>query len=74
MLDGGRTLEEVPKAIRPQVEKILGVTARLGKRKNRREDLLDDYTRVKKERDEYHDKWLASEAKIEELKKELDKK
>lgn len=27
VLDGGRTLEEVPKPIRPQVEKILGVSA-----------------------------------------------
>ena len=27
VLDGGRTLEEVPAAIRPQVEKILGVSA-----------------------------------------------
>ena len=26
VLDGGRTLEEVPAAIRPQVEKILGVS------------------------------------------------
>jgi len=53
---------------------VIWVTAWLGKRKTRREDLLDDYTRVKKERDEYYNRWLASEDKIDELKKELDKK
>ena len=72
MIDILVKLAPVLTALSPVV--VIWVTARLGKRKNRREDLLDDYTRVKKERDEYHDKWLASEDKIDKLKEELDKK
>lgn len=30
VLDGGRTIDEVPAVIRPQVEKILGVSASAG--------------------------------------------
>jgi len=30
VLDGGRTINEVPAVIRPQVEKILGVSASTG--------------------------------------------
>jgi len=52
---------------------VIYLTSRLGKRKSRRDDLLNDYDRVQKERDDYHDRWLASEKKVDELKSEMEK-
>ena len=49
---------------------VIYVTSKLGKKKNRREELLDDYNRMREERDDYLKKWYAAENEIERLKKE----
>ena len=49
---------------------VIYVTSKLGKKKNRREELLDDYNRMREERDDYLKKWYEAEEEIERLKKE----
>lgn len=71
-------------AYAPYVSLIIGalvslVTFMESKRKTRHDELHDLYDEVKsdndkirKERDRYHEKWLASEKKIDELEEEND--
>lgn len=49
---------------------VIYVTSKLGKKKNRREELLDDYNRMRNERDDYLQKWHSAEKEIDNLKRE----
>jgi len=70
MIDALVKLAPVLTALSPVA--VIWVTRRLGKRKSQRDDLLDDYTRVRKERDEYEAKLKQKDNEIEELKAKLD--
>ena len=49
---------------------VIYITSKLGKKKNQREELMDDYNRMREERDDYLQKWHKAENEIDKLKKE----
>lgn len=49
---------------------VIYITSKLGKKKNQREELMDDYNRMREERDDYLQKWHSAEKQIDNLKRE----
>ncbi|WP_125607235.1 hypothetical protein [Lapidilactobacillus bayanensis] len=50
------------------------VTWLLTRHKTKREEWEKLYNQAAKDRDDFHNKWLAAEDKVDELKRELDEK